>query len=143
MTKELIDKHEKKNFMKYWEKVYSEVEGKTNDIIYVYIYLCHYTFILFCFSYLVKRGGKTSTSEEVEVIESEIEDENNLEHAVLDKDLTVQEFVVEVETKVENNLGHVLDNDLAQQEYVAFHSKTTNFSATTSENLYFFTGCCL
>jgi hypothetical protein len=48
----------------------------------------------------MKRGGKTYTSEEVEVIESEIEDENNLEHAVLDKDLTVQKFVVEVETEV-------------------------------------------
>ncbi|KAI9558388.1 hypothetical protein GHT06_015167 [Daphnia sinensis] len=27
--------------------------------------------------------------------------------------------------------------------YGSFHSKTTNFSATTSENFYFFTGCCL
>ncbi|KZR99772.1 Uncharacterized protein APZ42_004235 [Daphnia magna] len=25
----------------------------------------------------------------------------------------------------------------------SFHSKTTNFSATTSENFYFLTGCCL
>jgi hypothetical protein len=86
--------------------------------LYIYVFMCHYTFFLFCFSYLVKRGGKTSTSEEVDVIETEIEDENNLEHAVLDKDLTVQEFFVEVETEVETNLDHVLHKDLTQQEYV-------------------------
>ena len=117
MTKELIDKHDTKNFMKYWEKVYSEVEGNTNDIIYICLYVSLHILSV-CFSYLVKRGGKTSTSEEVDVIESEIEDENNLEHAVLDKDLTVQEFVVEVETEVETNLDHVLHKDLTQQEYV-------------------------
>jgi hypothetical protein len=32
---------------------------------------------------------------------------------------------------------------LKKNDNGSFHSKTTNFSATTSENFYFLTGCCL
>ena len=47
MTKELIDKHDTKNFMKYWEKVYSEVEGKTNVYIYMSLHILSVLFFLF------------------------------------------------------------------------------------------------
>jgi hypothetical protein len=56
MTKELIDKHDTKNFMKYWEKVYSEVEGNTNDIIYICLYVSlHILSVLF---FLFSEAGR-------------------------------------------------------------------------------------